>query len=386
MQHTYTWILEFELKLTIHLIFIFIFLTHSVLFVHGLCTSMNGNSVPPLDPTSIDAYIPPSLLSAQRAILPSILTHLPSMISQIKLKKMDSLRGNRVGIIRTKLFVFTFTFKEIIHPYHMITVSAKRIKQIDAEAKRRRKITTVHTNGSNTNTNSGSAIAASSSITPSTGPDPVIAPIPGASLSSSLSNFPLFPSPLTPSISLTPLSSLRTHSGMNANSNGGSTLNSTSTDDGFYSGYGFASYLVSKHALHIRMIPTRYWKEKIEKEKMNEIVRRNKLERREKNFQIEEKNFTPEEENESISGNINQSGTKRKNSASTSSIEISTAGVAMKKFRQTDSNTIHTHVSAIHMSNPLKTHLPMEEEQQEEEENNAALVEDEDEQWLNMDI
>jgi hypothetical protein len=47
------------------------------------------------------SFIPPSLLVARRAILPAIVENLTEMIKQVKVKKMETLRGNRVGLIRT---------------------------------------------------------------------------------------------------------------------------------------------------------------------------------------------------------------------------------------------------------------------------------------------
>jgi hypothetical protein len=193
------------------------------------------------DGSDLSDWIPPGLWLLQRSIVPTIVSHLSDMIAQVKIKKMDTLRGNRVGLIRTRQFVFTFTFRETQPAYHMLTVSAKRIRQMDKEADAKR-----------------AAASAEASVAAASSRAATASPPPGTSLSSELSSFSLFTDPAIP-VRLSSLSQFKSSSGV---------------DDGFYAGRGFASYLVSRHTLHVRLIPTRAALDGLEREREEERERR----------------------------------------------------------------------------------------------------------------
>jgi len=255
-----------------------------------------------VDSDSLDAFEPPSLVALQRAILPSVLGHLPAMIAAVKVKKMDTKRGNTVGLLRTKQLVFTFTFRETTPPYHVLTTSAKRVKMLDREAREREQSRRA-TAGTAAQASAGASAAA------------IVAPVPGASLSSTLSSFALPSSPTEP-VSLQPLSSLRGAAG--------------APDEGFYSGGGFASFLVSRHALHVRMVPSRLARERMLAERETERERREEQQLRDTSFQRGEERWELQEEDAAERRRV---GEKRKQPAAvgSSSAAATTASAAASK-------------------------------------------------------
>ena len=158
------------------------------------------------------------------------------MIASVKVNKLNSVRGNTVGIVRTNEFVFAFTFKETQPSYHMLTVSAQRIKQLNQ---------------------SHDSVASSGRSRSS-----------NISLSTSLSTFDLFAN-YTTRIQLLPITR-----------SDESSKDAAIEGSGFYTGSGFASYLVSKHTLQVRIMPKRKYLLQIEKEREIEMKRRQRIERR----------------------------------------------------------------------------------------------------------
>jgi hypothetical protein len=315
---------------------------------------------------SLASFEPPSLVALQRAILPSILANLPDMIAQVKVKKMDTRRGNTVGLLRTKQLVFTFTFKETQPQYHMLTVSAKRVRMLDAEAKAADKARTQH----------GAAGYATAGLSSSA----AAAPVPGASLSSSLSSFAIPSSPSAP-VSLQPLSALRAPSG--------------SSDEGFYSGGGFASFLVSKHALHVRMVPTRAARERLLAEREAEAKRRQAQQERETSFEREEARLQEEEEVASAAaaatGRAPRAGDKRKQSTSKAGRSASAAGSASSHNDSNNKRTRHPPQLNDALTTAAAAALPpaLEEEDEDEyaaQQSPSALLDEVPDDWLQLDV
>ncbi len=316
---------------------------------------VGGGGVPSASPSALSSsssFIPPSLLSLQRSILPSLLSHFPAMISSIKLKKMDTLRGNRVGLIRTKETVFAFTFRETNPSYHVLTVSAKRVRRKEKEDRAREEARRANFN-SKAASSSNAAAASSSS-----------APLPGASLSSSLSSFPLFPSPCTP-VSLSSLSSLRGAS------------NSNTPDEGFYTGQGFASFLVSKHALHVRMIPTRKWKERMEKEREAERERRAKAAQRDRLDSVLREEDEQLAEDEAETDARQHAGSKRKKT--TAAAGSGAASAATKKARRAEG------AAALSAAVPVPP-APADDDEADSPAASGGADEDPYDEWLNLNI
>jgi hypothetical protein len=201
----------------------------------------------------LDGFVPPTLQQLHSSLLPSLLHHLPSMISSIKTKKLSTLRGNRVGLLRDARFVATFTFKETEPAYHVLTVSSKRVRQLDAQERQREREKRL-----SASTSSSGKAGAASAAPPKR---------PGYSLSSHLTNFDLFSSPDTP-IHLLPI---RRSTGL------ATSPADESEGEGFYLGEGYASYLVSKHTLHVRIMPKKKWVEQMAEECRAERKRRERL-------------------------------------------------------------------------------------------------------------
>lgn len=238
------------------------------------------------DAALLGSWIPLSLVALHRSLLPTLLVHLPSMISQIKVKKMDKLRHNRVGIVRAPKegITFSWTFRETTPAYHVLTVSAKRIKQMDRAADAK----IAARNSAAGATSSDAAASAAGAVSVSSGASAASALPSTSSLSAQLSNFPLFSSPSTP-ITLLPVDRV------GSDSTATDAAGESAVDEGFYAGRGYASYLVSKHTLHVRMIPTARILGVIAAERTREIERRRRLDDVARQFDEEDVDAAQEE-------------------------------------------------------------------------------------------
>ena len=297
----------------------------------------------------LSSWTPPSVWRLQSSVVPSILSHLPEMIAQIKVKKMDKLRGNRVGIRRTPNLVFTFAFKETQPAYHMLTVSARRIRQMDRDSNAKAKAKAA-----------GAAGAAAASAGVAAAP----AALPGASLSSQLSSFSLFDDPSV-RVQLQPLSECRAPEG--------------SADEGYYAGQGFASYLVSKHTLHVRAMPTARALASLQREREQEAERRRAQLHPAATFDARPRSDADEAER------VHTAGAKRKQHSHTDAAASAAPHTAAghKKARHSSSTALDD-ASAQVAAAASPTDLDAEEPSTDEFP--AQACSDFEDDWLNMDL
>jgi len=205
------------------------------------------------DPLASPSFIPPTLLRLHSAVLPTILSSLPAMIAHVKVKKVETRRANRVGIMRNHMFCFTYTFKETPTPYHMLSISSKRIRQLKGEADRDTDIEHKQSSSSNV-------------------------PLSSYRLSTELSTFSLFDDPST-RVELLPVRRTEDGSLPSELSVDGQSSEHDHHDDGVYAGMGYASYLVSRHTLHVRILPRKAMVDRMESEREAEVERRRKEQR-----------------------------------------------------------------------------------------------------------
>jgi hypothetical protein len=239
----------------------------------------------------LTSFLPPTLHRLQSLILPTILQNLTRMLSEVKVRHLSHHRGNRVGLLRSPEFIWTFTFKETHAPYHVLTVSSKRIRQVNSR-----------THDSSAAASSASASSAAASSSSSTA-----APSHNYSHSSQLHEFDLFSNPQT-RIELLPIDRTTQHQHDRRSSGSGSAASSDDVSEGvgYYRGNCYASYLVSRHTLHVRIIPKQRWCQQIELERDQERKRRKRVSTSvDVNFEEDEEKDEEKAKNETV-------GTKRK--------------------------------------------------------------------------
>lgn len=295
----------------------------------------------------LSSWTPPGVWRLQSSVVPSILSHLPEMIAQIKVKKMDKLRGNRVGIRRTQNLVFTFAFKETQPAYHMLTVSARRIRQMDRDSDAKAKA------------RAGAAGAAAASAGVAAAP----AALPGASLSSQLSSFSLFDDPSV-RVQLQPLSECRAPEGR--------------ADEGYYAGQGFASYLVSKHTLHVRAMPTARALASLQREREQEAERRRAQLHPAAAFDARPQSDADEMER------VRTAGAKRKQHSHTDAAAVTShAAAGHKKARHSSSSALDDASAQVAAA---ASPTDLEAEEPSTDELPAQACSDFEDDWLNMDL